>query len=455
MRGISWRGNALATLGFPLLHGARWRFRLGSSVGGATASPATEPMTEMPSPTPTATPSADDAAPVAAETPPLLDFTASRGAFAMLLFRVSVLTTLTLGIYRFWGRTHVRRYLWARTRLFGEPLEYTGLASELLVGFLVALACLAPLGFSYALIDALLGPGADATRATLEAIYYAVLLSLFQVARFRMWRYRLSRTSWRGIRFGLDGSTWQYLSLAVGWSLVTVLTLGLAYPWTAMALWRYRVQHSRFGTTMFEFAAEARPLVRPWLIAYALPAGVLAALFFAVGGPEAWNQAAAGNAAAIAAGRPLVAVGFVLLLLWPLLFGWYRVVQGRHVIGGIVLGSSRLVSGLTAAPLLGALVLSWLLIGLVSLGAVAMVVITSSPGAAPDDLILPGALAALGVLTLAPVVQGAIFRFALARRLCATTTATDMAPLLAAVQAAREVPTRGEGLADALDVGAI
>ena len=51
---------------------------------------------------------------------------------------------LTLGIYRFWLTTDMRRFLWSSTELAGEPLEYTGTARELLLGFLIAVAILLP-----------------------------------------------------------------------------------------------------------------------------------------------------------------------------------------------------------------------------------------------------------------------------------------------------------------------
>ena len=52
---------------------------------------------------------------------------------------------VTLGIYRFWLATDVRRFLWSNTEISGDTLEYNGLATELLVGFLFALAILFPL----------------------------------------------------------------------------------------------------------------------------------------------------------------------------------------------------------------------------------------------------------------------------------------------------------------------
>ncbi len=51
------------------------------------------------------------------------------------------LTIITLTMYRFWARTSMRRRLWSRTWVLGDPLEYTGSAGELFRGFLISLPC--------------------------------------------------------------------------------------------------------------------------------------------------------------------------------------------------------------------------------------------------------------------------------------------------------------------------
>lgn len=71
-------------------------------------------------------------------------FLGQRRYYWRLLIRGAVLLMVTLGIYRFWLVTDVRRFLWSNTEIAGEALEYTGTALELLLGFLVAIALLIP-----------------------------------------------------------------------------------------------------------------------------------------------------------------------------------------------------------------------------------------------------------------------------------------------------------------------
>ena len=82
-------------------------------------------------------------------------FLGQRRFYWRLLIRGAALLMVTLGIYRFWLVTDVRRFLWSNTEIAGEALEYTGTALELLLGFLVAIALLIPIyaGFFLAALD--------------------------------------------------------------------------------------------------------------------------------------------------------------------------------------------------------------------------------------------------------------------------------------------------------------
>ena len=59
----------------------------------------------------------------------------------------SLLSLVTLGIYRFWARTRLRRYFWSHVELDGDPIEYTGTGKQLFLGFLIVMAVLVPLLF--------------------------------------------------------------------------------------------------------------------------------------------------------------------------------------------------------------------------------------------------------------------------------------------------------------------
>ena len=118
------------------------------------------------------------------------------------------LTIITLTMYRFWARTSMRRRLWSRTWVMGDPLDYTGSAGELFRGFLISLPCF----FLPAIFVFYIAPVAmEAVWAGwLSFGFYVFSVPLVAAARFWMRRYQLSRTRWRGIKLGLAGSAWSF-----------------------------------------------------------------------------------------------------------------------------------------------------------------------------------------------------------------------------------------------------
>src|SRR5580704_4393738 len=79
---------------------------------------------------------------------PLLVYDGRLGALFRLWLKTMLLTILTLGFYRFWARTRIRKYLWSRVVLDGERFEYDGTGGELFLRFLITLAVLTPLLFA-------------------------------------------------------------------------------------------------------------------------------------------------------------------------------------------------------------------------------------------------------------------------------------------------------------------
>ncbi|MBK8542414.1 MAG: DUF898 family protein [Caulobacteraceae bacterium] len=126
------------------------------------------------------------------------------------------LTIITLTMYRFWARTAMRRRLWSRTFVMGDPLEYTGSASELFRGFLISLPCFfLPAIFVFYIAPYAIEP---VYAGWLTFGFYVLSVPLVAAARYWMRRYQLSRTRWRGIKLGLAGSAWGFATAS--WGLV-------------------------------------------------------------------------------------------------------------------------------------------------------------------------------------------------------------------------------------------
>lgn len=161
------------------------------------------------------------------------------------------LTILTLTLYRFWARTSMRRRLWSRTWVLGDPLEYSGSAWELVRGFLIALPTFfLPWIFVAYIAPLVMNP---ITAGWLGFGFWIILVPLVAAARYWMRRYQLSRTRWRGIRMGLAGSAWSFAFASWGWWVLQVLSLGWYTPAARMNRAKLMWQNTRFGDQPFEF----------------------------------------------------------------------------------------------------------------------------------------------------------------------------------------------------------
>jgi uncharacterized membrane protein YjgN (DUF898 family) len=396
--------------------------------------------------------------PAARATP--MSFVGQAGEFFGMVLRGSLLLLPTLGFYRFWLITDIRRHLWAHTRVGGDAFEYNGTGRELLIGFLIALAVLAPVYVGYFIV----GLAAETLQA-FASIPLGVILYVFgHYAIYRARRYRATRTIFRGLRFWMAGSAWRYAGKAILWDLATLLTLGLAYPWRMAALERYKMRNTRFGDLAGDFVGRPGTFFRRgiWL------------WLFAVAGPVAWLLA---TVALVAAAQPnslttaafLAPLGLVtlaLLLMLPILYPLFRAVQMRWQMEGIRFGEVALTSTLAKKAvlvcylkLIGAL-LGWGFIGAGFVGAVTQTFWQSLEGLKAGS-VTPGGIAVIVGFAILYLVfllgVGVLKRYFLDRGLwvllVGSATVLNFEALDHVAGQGEAAGSLGEGLADALDVG--
>jgi len=237
-------------------------------VTAATASAAGIAAPAAPPPTPPSPP-ASPAAAIPGRLEAVLAYDGDNGELLRLWVKTTGLAILTLGFYRFWGRTRIRRYLWSRLSLLDDRFEYDGTGMELFVRFiLVVLVVVLPLAAINAAIQF-----AGWKPTTIFAVRYlvlAVILFLSYIGHYTGQRYRLSRTLWRGIRGGLDGSAWSYALRGMGFLVLQSITFSLSRPWQYVCLWRYEARHTRLGSRMLSFEGRGGDVFRPWLVAVLL-----------------------------------------------------------------------------------------------------------------------------------------------------------------------------------------
>ncbi len=379
------------------------------------------------------------------------DFVGDRSALLSFGLKLSALTVLSLGIYRFWMKTRLRRWYWSAIRPGGHPLEYTGEPLEKLLGFLIAVVFLAfyigvfnliLMFFSFTLLN---------DNFAAYALSFLVLVPILFFAQYRARRYILARTRWRGIRFGLEPAAWRYAGTCLLYWAITILSLGALWPLMTFQLERFRTDRTWYGSARMTQGGRWYQLIR-----YALPA----LLSF-------WASLGLGVAAAVTEDPVwLAGLPFSLIALGPA-WVYYRVAAFRYLTSHKQIGPDV---ALTASPrwgrvlgiyVLGSLAVSAIL-GLVSSMLVLVLVgvllaagFTDDVTQAPAWVAVPlGLIGYFAVFVLWDVLTQVFIRLPLLEHYASTLRIEDPVALTVLVQRDRDSFLDAGGFAEALDVGA-
>jgi len=384
-----------------------------------------------------------------------MSFAGDEAGLFRILVRGSLLQLATFGFYRFWLKTDIRRHLWANTLIGDDGFEYTGRGRELLVGFLIALAVLVPAYLVYFLLSL----EAERQMAFASLPLVLVLYSLLHYAFFRARRYRASRTLFRGVRLSMSGSGWAYFGRAVFWDIVTVISLGFAYPWRAAALERYLMRHTRYGDLPGAFVGTGWSLFKR--VAWMWGGYLLLVVILAV---------ALGRASLVVA----TILGVLVGIAGPFLLPSVRAYRLRWWLNGVRIGGVQAQSDLRLRTVLACYLraLAWGLsaaaatsVAVATTALVARNVIVGISGSAHDvseAVRVPTAV--IGLLVMGAAYLALIFAFDIVSRLFVvrgvwaaavrSTMLVNIELLDAAVTGAvRPAGGVGEGLLDAFDFG--
>ncbi|ROU02679.1 DUF898 family protein [Histidinibacterium lentulum] len=369
---------------------------------------------------------------------------ATRAPLFRLALRTGALTVLTLGVYRFWMKTRLRRWYWSSVRPGGLPMEYVGEPLEKLLGFLTAVVVLA---FYIGVVNLAL---MFLSLSLLEGSAPALLLSLVGVipiwfyATYRARRYRLARTRWRGLRFGLEPGAWGYAARALGHWAATILTLGVLWPRMTFGLEKFVTDRTRFGDTALHQGGEWRML---W------PAFVHAA-----GG--GYLSLAVGLVATGEPGMIWMLLGTVPWFLYGLVH--YSVESKRLMTEAKTAGPLGLVSRADPRRVLriylfgGIAALVALILPLAALGMalVAVEMSLEEAGELPTAVLAAGGLALyIAVALIWSVLRHVFLIMPVWRHYAETLTVTGAESLGTMRQRDRDAALQAEGFAEALDIG--
>jgi uncharacterized membrane protein YjgN (DUF898 family) len=173
------------------------------------------------------------------------------------LFRIYILnfllTVLTLGLYYPWAKAALLQYLYQETEFKDSRFAFHGTGREMFIGFVKALGILFVI---YCLLAAAALSGNTAVLIAGFLVFYILLFLLIPIAIHGSLRYRMSRSSWRGIHFGYRGDRNELIRLFFIGSLLTVCTFGIYFFWLIIKMRKYIFQHLRFGDLRFSYEAE-------------------------------------------------------------------------------------------------------------------------------------------------------------------------------------------------------
>jgi len=377
-------------------------------------------------------------------------FVGTRWPLFRIALKTGFLTILTLGLYRFWMKTRLRRWYWSAIRPGGLPLEYVGEPLEKLLGFLIAVVIMA---FYIGIVNLLLMFASFSLLSNSFAAYavsFAGVIPIWFYAKYRARRYVLARTRWRGVRFGLEAGAWGYAWRALLYWALTILSLGLLLPLMTFRLEKYITDRTYFGSLRLSQGGR-------WTMLYAAMTHVIIGGGLTVlGGVLAWN------------GTPviqLLSLGVPWLLIGLI---HYKVASTRILANHKSAGSTGLVSLARSGRVLRIYILGYFLANLLLILAISPLVLVAAyfdRSGALSSLILgdslqswalkiAGAALYFGVFLMWSVLRHALVTMPLWKHYAETLVIDRAVGLEQASQRDRDEFAEAEGFAEALDLGA-
>jgi len=175
-----------------------------------------------------------------------------------------IFTILTLGFYYPWAKVALLKYLYKETELAGGRFTFHGTGKEVFKGFIKAIVLFLIL---YGVIFILSYYG----LIILGTIFsYLAIIALLPFIIHGSLRYRLSRSSWRGIHFGYRGNLKELTKIVYKNVFFTIITFGIYAAWMKMNIRRYTIGHIRYGDVTFKYNGKGGDFFSIYIVGYLL-----------------------------------------------------------------------------------------------------------------------------------------------------------------------------------------
>ncbi len=402
-----------------------------------------------------------------------------RAGLWKIMFTNLFMGIITFTIWHFWGKTNVRRHIWSCIQINGEPLEYTGTGGELFRGFLLVFAVfILPILLLTGGLSLYLGPQHPAISG-MNGLFAIAGYLLGGFALYKARNFQLTRTNWRGIRGNMAGSAGLYSLTYFGSILAKSFSMGWATPVMNVVMSEQMIGDMRFGDSAFKFKGRAGPLYPTYALCWFLTLF----LFFGGGGfliyeltqlfgtnlENAFKHVFKTEGSAEPTSEDLKLVGFFIfaligvimtyVLIFPTLWAIYSAKEMRTLAGYTRFDGAQFKLNATAGSVI------WLAVGNLLIIVLAIVLAFAALGGLFGGMVWLGLEKSTGMAILGGVVTLFVYQavWALTRPIITQRNiafifkrltmegAVDLNRIRQSI-AAR--PSRGEGLADAFDLGA-
>lgn len=200
------------------------------------------------------------------------EFSGTGGEYFRIWIVNVLLSILTLGIYSAWAKVRNKQYFYGSTTLDGASFEYTANPVSILKGRILVVSVLLLYQVAAVYVPLL----AHVMVLGLVFLYpWVVILALAFNARY---------SSYRNLRFHFDGKYGEAFRLYILWTIFSLLTLGLAYPYSVYLRKKFMVERSRYGETLFQFGGRGRYFYVVYLIAVLVVLGLFVSMTATLGG---------------------------------------------------------------------------------------------------------------------------------------------------------------------------
>ena len=162
----------------------------------------------------------------------------------------TILNILTLSLYYPWAKERSLKYLYNKNTFDETPFMFSGTGKEMFKGYVKALGIIILLygAFFYLTLN-------DHTALAVLTVYGGIF-TLLPLAIHGSYRYRMAKTSWKGIRFGYTGSRGELMGIFLKGLLFTILTLGIYSAWFTINVRRYILSNIKVGNAKFEYNGD-------------------------------------------------------------------------------------------------------------------------------------------------------------------------------------------------------